>query len=340
MDFAHKVSVIIPTNHGLVDLQSIVQAVCSQTIKPAEIVIIDSSTGTHDECPSQIVRLCHFSSIHLLYFRITLAFPGAARNIGIDKATAEFIAFIDVQTIPKPQWLEVSLNMLANHEFAGVWGATCFSAKTNFERLVRDGIYGASPQKTLPGSVFRREVFNKTGQFIEWVRAGEDTEWLLRLEVLKTPMTLSSASLVDYRGLIGLDLKKLLLKWHRNYIASRELPHFFPQRLLLWLFMYPIIVLIAFNWNYLIADWRMDSPFYIGYVTRIAAILPLLLYFFIRGFVLPLKRGVDIDKLLPTRFLAIALVCFLADLVKITIFSLPKRRNLISAIKKRLIFKN
>jgi hypothetical protein len=327
MEFLNKISVIIPSNHGLIELQRIVKAICVQSLKPAEIVIVDSSNFTLDECSPEIVELCKLHRIKLHYLRRTLAMPGDARNIGIDLASGELIALIDVQTIPKPHWLEATAKLLSNHEAYGVWGGTYFSASTRFERLVRDGFYGVLPRKTLPGSVFRREVFDKTGQFIKWVRAGEDTEWMLRLEVLKIPMISTSEKLIDYYGLSDINLRKLLYKWHRNYKASQELPHFFPQKLLLWLIMYPLLVLIAFNWNYLIADWRMDSPFYIGYITRIAAISPLVLYFIIRGFVLPLKRGISFWDLFPFRFLAITVICFMADLVKVITFTLPKSNH-------------
>jgi hypothetical protein len=325
MELTNRISVIVPCNHGAIELSRIVQAICSQSVKPAEIVIVDSSRGSLDECPLEIVDLCCFSSINLLYFRRTLALPGDARNIGIDMATSEFIAFIDVQTIPKQKWLEESLKMLANHEVVGVWGATFFDAKTRFERLVRDGFYGALPRKTLPGSVFKREVFYKTGQFIEWVRAGEDTEWIRRLEILKIRIGISPNALIDYVGLIDLNAVLLIKKWYRNYGASRELPHIFPQKMLLWLVLYPLLILIAFNWNYLIADWRMDSPFYIGHVTKIAAIIPCLIYVLVRGIILPINRGVNFFQLFPLRFLAITFICFTADFVKVAAFSTPKR---------------
>jgi cellulose synthase/poly-beta-1,6-N-acetylglucosamine synthase-like glycosyltransferase len=320
------ISVIIPSNHDHQDLLEIVHAVCSQTVKPSEIVIVDSLLG-YGACPAEIEVVCAASSIKLIYEHRDRALPGDARNIGLCMANGELIAFIDVKTTPMSHWLEVSLSLLAADGAAGVLGATYFSAQTKFEKLVRDGFYGVLPRRTLPGSVFRRELFDKAGQFIDWARAGEDTEWLLRLEVLKVPIVHSSSALVCYVGLIGSDIKQLLKKWFRNYTASRELPHFFPQKLLLWLVLYPLLVLIAFNWNYLIADWRIDSPFYIGHVTKIAAILPALLYVIVRGLVLPLRRGVSIWRLLPARFFAITAVCFMADFVKILVFSLPKRKN-------------
>jgi hypothetical protein len=148
---------------------------------------------------------------------------------------------------------------------------------------------------------------------------------MLRLELQKVPIFCPPTASLDYVGLVGSNLNQLLKKWYRNYTASRDLPHFFPQRLLLWLVLYPLIVLIAFNWNYLIADWRMDSPLYLGHVTKIAAVLPGLFYVVVRGIVLPLRRGVGIWHLLPFRFILITVICFMADVVKILVFTIPKR---------------
>ena len=322
MGVAIGISVVIPCNHGHDELLKIVHAICSQLLKPVEIVIVDSSNSAV-YCPIALVDLCATTGIRLVYERRALAFPGDARNIGLGLAGAELIAFVDVQTIPHPEWLEASLDLLISQGVAGVYGATSFKANTTFERLVRDGFYGALPRKTLPGCLFKREVFGRVGQFIDWVRAGEDTEWMLRLELLRVPVVCPPNTLIDYVGLIGLDARKLLKKWYRNYTSSRVLPHFFPQKLLLWLVLYPLLILIAFNWNYLIADWRMDSPLYIGHVTKIVAILPIVVYVLVRGLILPLNRGVSIWRLIPIRFLTVAIVCFIADAIKVLVFSLP-----------------
>jgi hypothetical protein len=326
MVVAVDISVIIPSNHAHRELLKIVLAVCSQTVKPAEIVIVDSS-GERSADTEKISDMCSASGINLIYERRIHSLPGDARNIGLRRANAKLIAFIDVQTIPRPEWLQTSLNLFVDRDIDGVFGATSFSAETTFEKLVRDSFHGVVPRKTLPGSIFKREVFKRTGQFIDWVRAGEDTEWLLRLELLKIPVVCPANVLVDYVGLIGLDKKKILTKWYRNYAAARDLPHFFPQRLLLWLVFYPLLILLAFNWNYLIADWRMDSPFYIGHITKIVSILPVLTYVLVRGLLLPLHRGVSMLRLFPIRFFAIALVCSIADATKILVFSFPKSRN-------------
>jgi cellulose synthase/poly-beta-1,6-N-acetylglucosamine synthase-like glycosyltransferase len=321
-----RIAVIIPSNHDQHELLIIVNAVCIQTIKPAEILIVDTSVD-RDLIPKKIMELCSQSGIQLIYEKREHAFPGHARNICLRRTNSDWIAFIDVQTIARPNWLETSIDLIKKNGATGAFGATSFSAESIFERLVRDGFHGVLPRKTLPGSIFRRDVFCKVGQFIDWVRAGEDTEWMMRLELFKINIVQPPSALADYVGLIGIDLKTLLKKWYRNYMASRDLPQFFPHKLLLWLVLYPLLILIAFNWNFLIADWHMDSPFYIGHVTKSVALFPVLLYVILRGLVLPISRGVSIRSLLPIRFLGITLICFITDLMKVLVFSLPRRKN-------------
>lgn len=314
-----KISVIIPSNHAHADLLKILMAVCYQTIKPSEIVIVDSYV--HQVfCPIEITDLCSFYGIELIYENRKLAFPGQARNVGLDLAKAELIAFIDVQTIPRPDWLEASLKVLSNN-VVGVFGSASFAAESWLERLIRDAFFGVLPRKTLPGSIFKREVFTKAGHFIDWVRAGEDTEWMLRLELMKLPVATLPLALVDYVGLIGINLNSILKKWHRNYSASSGLPHLFPQKIFLWLVLYPLIIFVALNWNYLFANWYEDSPFYIAHITKMAAIFPPLAYVITRGIILPFRRGVKYWSLFPLRFITIALICFLADAIKALVFS-------------------
>ena len=115
---AIEIAVIIPCNHTHHDLAKIVRAVCNQSFKPTEIVIVDSSLEC-GMCPAEISPLCEINGIDLKYVHRSRAFPGQARNIGISKSHVQFIAFIDVQTIPRFNWLESSLTTLANDCIVG-----------------------------------------------------------------------------------------------------------------------------------------------------------------------------------------------------------------------------
>ena len=320
-----NISVIIPSNHSGHELLKTINAICSQNVKPSEIIVIDSSVQAESYF-NKILTLCESNDIKLIYEHQVHAFPGHARNLGLVLARAEWIAFLDVQTIPGPQWLEKSCSVILCDDVYGTFGSTRFIANTPFEKLVRDAFFGLFPRKTLPGSLFKREIFTKTGHFIDWVRAGEDTEWMLRLELMKTPVATLPVALVDYVGLIGINLNTILKKWHRNYSASHDLPHLFPQKMFLWLVLYPLIIFIGFNWNYLIANWHEDSPLYIAHITKMAAAFPIFAYVITRGILLPLRRGVGFTQLFPLRFLQIAGICFMADAVKACAFTIPNRK--------------
>jgi glycosyltransferase involved in cell wall biosynthesis len=320
-----QISVIIPSSHSHSDLLKIVSAVCSQTFKPYEVIIIDSFISGAI-CPDYIADLCKIYKVRLIYANRNLTFPGQARNIGLSLAKTEYVAFVDVQTIPRPYWLESSLDLLSKKDVDGIFGNTCFVAETWFEKLIRDAFFGVLPRKTLPGSIFKRRVFERAGNFIDWVRAGEDTDWMLRLELMKIPIVCMSIVTVDYLGLIGINLNSIQRKWYRNYSASSNLPHLFPQKLFLWMALYPLIIFIGFNWNYLIANWSIDSPFYIGHITKIAAVFPILAYIFLRGILLPFKRGVRLVEIFPIRFIAISYVSFMADISKALVFTIPNQK--------------
>ena len=66
------ISVIIPSNHDHHELLKIVSAICQQTLKPTEIVIVDSSRecGT---CPPEVTKSCTVSGVHLIYVHLAIA---------------------------------------------------------------------------------------------------------------------------------------------------------------------------------------------------------------------------------------------------------------------------
>jgi len=316
-----EISVIIPSNHGHAELDQVVSAVCSQAFKPYELVILDSSVQ-QGGCPPAVLNACEKSGIRLTYVTVAHAYPGHARNLGIERAQSPWLAFCDVLTLPKPDWLARAVAQIESDQCDGVWGATVFEASSLTGRLLRDGLYGMSPRRTLPGTVFNRSIIATVGGLIPWVRAGEDTDWMRRIILMRLRFADPDGATMSYVGLKGVRLAKMLSKWIRYYSASRDLPHLFPQKVVVWALFYPMLILIAMNWNQIVAHWQMDSPWYIPNVTKLAASFPPLAYVMLRGFILPARRGVPLTRLLPFRFALIALVCGMLDLAKAVIFTL------------------
>lgn len=322
------ISVIIPSNHPHSDLIKIVLKISEQSVTPNEIIIIDSSAD-RGKCPEEIKTKVHELGIDLLYLPEEISYPGRARNLGVAQAKTEFIAFLDVKTHPTPNWLKQAISLRNDPNLFGIWGLTNFKATTRFEKLARDGFFGITPRRTLPGTIIRKSTLSQVGRFIEWVRAGEDTDWIRRVDLQKLNFNSPSSATIDYTGLIGQRPTALAKKWWRNYTASRALPHLFPQKFLIWLLFYPTLIALAFNWNNLVADWETESIFYIPNVTKMSVLIPAVMYFAGRGLYIPYRRKVPYLELLPFRWIAIAVACLLGDAAKtIAMLSLsPNRRN-------------
>jgi glycosyltransferase involved in cell wall biosynthesis len=325
--FQFPVSVVIPIHRGKESAGCVLNAVLDQRVQPVEIIVVNSFPEESEEESWQAVtrKSEEAGSVLRVINHRGVLLPGAARNLGITEATQPWLAFLDCETIPCEDWLKRQVESIQTSNSLGSFGSTSYAANSVKQKLVRDAIYGRSPLQTLPGSVLRKDLFNLVGQFIPSVRAAEDTEWMIRAKVMGAEIEDSpNQTLVYYQGLTKLGFKGLIRKWRRNYLSSRQLQHLKVQTMIIWMSAYVMVSFIAFNWNAIAAGWKVDSPFYIDHVTKIASLTPVGLYIFFRGFYLPFRRGVPFSDIFPFRFLLLAAVGALLDSVKVTTIFFPR----------------
>ena len=326
----YRVSVILPSAHNFIDTEKSIYAILGQTYTPFEIIIIDSYfLGGYDK--KQLQVMCQSKcTVHIISHSEALN-PGAARNIGVEKASGDFLAFIDIMTIPRINWLSDYLNLINTSEMVDIiWGSTVFNVNNSGLMLyVRDSIYGVNPIRTLPGSLIRKNVFHKVGQFLENVRTGEDSEWMNRTIYLNLASIDSGVVAADYYGLLKLNFKKLVKKWLLSYRSSGGLEYYKWQRQLAIFIALPYFIVIAYNWNWLVTEWQVNSLLYIPHITKIVIIIPLLIYFFYRGIFLPRNKGLKLfPGILPLRFLMLFFVGVVLDMVKLYAFmTINKQRK-------------
>ncbi len=97
------VSVIIPTYLRISLLRSCLKALARQQFHQAWEVIVINDGGRADELEKLIQRFGIDLNIQVFHQENTG--PAAARNLGAEKAKGEFLAFLDDDCAPAPNWL-------------------------------------------------------------------------------------------------------------------------------------------------------------------------------------------------------------------------------------------
>lgn len=192
-----KVSIVIPTYNCLDYLPKAIGSVLQQTHQDIELIIIDdnSNDGTSTYLASiDDERIITLSTLGV----------GApqARNLGIDKATGEFIAFLDADDFWYPEKIERQLEFHQRYpemamSFTNYEHLTedyevivdCFSYWSQFQNREEQFINIDNPlefiiENNVIGTstvMVKADVFSQTDSFNADIKYGEDWELWLRM---------------------------------------------------------------------------------------------------------------------------------------------------------------
>jgi glycosyltransferase involved in cell wall biosynthesis len=323
---AHKmvenISLIIPSRDAEERLLQLLSCIPNWKTIPNEIIIIDSSENKLS-IPKDFESFTKNLNIQLLIIYETNLYPGHARNIGISNSKNSILAFLDTSTFPSNKWLYSGYNLMKNDNSVGVWGNTYYQAKAFPSKIFRACTFGCKPIKTFPGCILNKNIFNICGLFIESVRAGEDGDWMSRVDLQKIRMS-SPEEFLTYNELNTISFKQLIKKWFRNYKHGAGLPFYKAHKNYYYYGISLVAVLVAFNWNRVIAAWDTESIFFIPNITTISAISIFTIYIILRGIILPKKKGVNIRFLFPINFVFIVILSALLDFTKALAFAYSK----------------
>ncbi|WP_346934856.1 glycosyltransferase family 2 protein [Clostridium sp.] len=178
------VSVIIPFYNRVDWLMQAIDSVLNQTYTNYEILIIND--GSKENMDDFLLRYKE----KIIYIVKENGGPAAARNLGIKKASGEYIAFLDSDDLWISNKLECQINEMINKNAA--WSQTSYELFGNgadgkkvnaiinpnlFKKLlyISNGI--ATPTVMVKKSMFNEEEL----LFVENKRYGEDTELWIRL---------------------------------------------------------------------------------------------------------------------------------------------------------------
>ena len=320
------ITLIIPHQNQKTELDSLLDSLSSWTKLPNEIVIIDSSEHAI-EFEETFLAFCNKEKIFFTLIQEKLIFPGHARNIGIKSSKNDLLAFLDVKTFPKNNWLQSSYDQLKTSNALFIRGATIYEASSLKEQIILASTFGFKNLKTLPGSLIHKNVFFQCGLFIENVRAGEDGDWMSRAKLHKVPL-IENIEILTYKGFEKTSIKEIVKKWYRNYKFTHHLP-FFQKHKEIYFYVGSIFLIIAAqNWNW-ISRYLVGGELFIPNITKISAMVIIFIYFILRVILLPIKKGATKMLLNPASIFGILFLSIALDLAKISAFISSKvSRNL------------
>lgn len=108
------VSIIMPTYNSEKFISESIQSVLNQSYFYWELLVIDDAST--DATVSIILKLIQYDDrIQLLQLNSNSG-TGIARNLGVTKATGNYIAFLDADDVWKPQKLEKQLEWMHTHK--------------------------------------------------------------------------------------------------------------------------------------------------------------------------------------------------------------------------------
>ncbi|MDG6223242.1 MAG: glycosyltransferase [Candidatus Bathyarchaeota archaeon] len=193
------ISVVIPVKNAEKTITRCLEAVFSQSCPPLEVIVVDGHSS--DKTVENVLKF----PVKIVYEDYCTI--GGARQVGLENARGDFIAFTDADCIPEKDWLENLVIHFDGH-FVGVGGSIKNIGEGVWKKsiaYITDTFLGSGNSvqgrifkekkivKSISGcnSMFKRENLIKIGGFNISLSINEETELNKRLskmgELLYTP---------------------------------------------------------------------------------------------------------------------------------------------------------
>ena len=211
-------SVIIPLYNKEKFIENTLKSVLNQTFSDFEIIIIND--GSTDDSEKKVLP---FQDARIRYYTQKNQGAASARNFGIDKANANYIAFIDADDLWYDNHLETLKNIIEEFPDAGIYSSryelvykNASTSVSEFNGLnaqykgyVKDYFYSTqnnSLSLTLV-TVIPKEVFVEIGNFNSSISSGQDIDMWARI-ALKYPVVIGNKITASYLHYIDDSLSK------------------------------------------------------------------------------------------------------------------------------------
>jgi len=173
-----SVAVVIPVHNGERYLGEAVESALSQTLAPANIIVVDD--GSEDGTPDVVRRF----RPRVDYIRQDRSGAGSARNRGVAMTTGELVAFLDADDVWLLDKLQRQMEALPHDESAAmVFGSVVQFPSPDLDERSRAALHFNSDPMPGPCAstlLIRRRDFMRAGWFDPKLALGDFVEWYSR----------------------------------------------------------------------------------------------------------------------------------------------------------------
>jgi glycosyltransferase involved in cell wall biosynthesis len=118
------VTVVVPCYRCAATIERAVASVVAQTLRPAELILVDDASGDGTVQVLQSLRQRHGAWITVIE-QATNGGAASARNAGWARATQPYVAFLDADDAWHPQKMEIQYAYMVQHLEVAVSGHLC-----------------------------------------------------------------------------------------------------------------------------------------------------------------------------------------------------------------------
>jgi len=306
-------SVVIPVSGGSDFIKDLINALKNQTYAPTEIIFIISKVENYEKTMSILESE---KELNIFFKVIEASYPGKARNIGAKFADSKWLAFLDLRTIPSPKWLEEMIRTALINDTKFVGAKMICSADSAFKKYLKAVTFGNTSARSLPGSIVLNKSFQKNSGFLDHVRAGEDWEWIKRINN-RMPSSWVSQVVISYSGL-PVNLKNTVKKWLRYSIENSKVNILIKEKFFYVALFFVFFAIFLYRWNHIVSGdtWDVNNPLFIPNLNKIFWSIFLASYLIFRGFINPIFHKVTISFLLPYRWILVGALGAILDIIK------------------------
>jgi glycosyltransferase involved in cell wall biosynthesis len=297
------ISVIVPYYNESETIITTLDLLSRQTFRPKEVILVDSGSrdGTYEIIQDWIGNRGQGpDDIQFTNLRANTGVPSSSKNEGIRVSKSDLVAFMDCGLTFGTDWLERQVDFLISQNFdvvsggcyltgVGLWDCSAVAQTYGYKRF----------RPTVPSSLVKKSVFEKTGLFLKGRRSGYDVDWVNRLRILGITRAINQDVVVQYDGInYAESIKSLFLKSARYAEGALGLQEYY--------YPYAYIILFFLFWPALLLKPSLAVALCVS-------------YFVVRGYLIPIlkSRGVTILMDKPLSVLALPVTGFVIDSGKV-----------------------